>query len=88
MTPPWEALVALGSTAMFGQPEWLITLLLCGIVPLTLLAAYPLGAARDQRSQSTALGMRHVRTASSTARRHESGPARPSLWWPSACRCW
>ena len=35
------ALVALGSTAMFGQPEWLVTLLLCGVVPLTLLAAYP-----------------------------------------------
>jgi hypothetical protein len=43
VTPPWEALVALGSTAMFGQPEWLTTLLLCGVVPLTLLAAYPLG---------------------------------------------
>src|SRR4029450_4121984 len=43
VTPPWEALVALGSTAMFGQPEWLTTLILCGVVPLTLLAAYPLG---------------------------------------------
>ncbi|HEX5906367.1 MAG TPA: glycosyltransferase, partial [Propionibacteriaceae bacterium] len=42
VTPPWEALVALASTAMFGQPEWLITLLLCGVVPLSLLAAYPL----------------------------------------------
>ena len=42
MTPPWEALTALGSTVMFGQPEWFTTLLLCGIVPLTLLAAYPL----------------------------------------------
>jgi hypothetical protein len=28
---------------MFGQPEWLTTLILCGVVPLTLLAAYPLG---------------------------------------------
>ena len=42
VTPPWEALTALGSTAMLGQPEWLITLLLCGVVPLSLLAAYPL----------------------------------------------
>jgi GT2 family glycosyltransferase len=42
VTPPWEALTALGSTAMLGQPEWLITLLLCGVVPLALLAAYPL----------------------------------------------
>jgi GT2 family glycosyltransferase len=42
VTPPWEALAALGSTAMLGQPEWLTTLLLCGVVPLSLLAAYPL----------------------------------------------
>ena len=42
ITPPWEALTALGSTVTFGQPEWFSTLLLCGIVPLTLLAAYPL----------------------------------------------
>jgi GT2 family glycosyltransferase len=42
VTPPWEALTALGSTAMFGQPEWFTTLLLCGAVPLSLLAAYPL----------------------------------------------
>ena len=27
---------------MFGQPEWFSTLLLCGVVPLSLLAAYPL----------------------------------------------
>jgi GT2 family glycosyltransferase len=42
VTPPWEALTALGSTALLGQSEWLITLLLCGVVPLSLLAAYPL----------------------------------------------
>jgi GT2 family glycosyltransferase len=42
VTAPWEALIALAATAMFGQPEWLITLLLCGVVPLSLLAAYPL----------------------------------------------
>jgi GT2 family glycosyltransferase len=42
VTPPWEALAAVASTAMFGQPEWFTTLLLCGIVPLSLLAAYPL----------------------------------------------
>ena len=42
VTPPWEALTALGSTATFGQPEWFSTLLLCGVVPLSLLAAYPL----------------------------------------------
>ena len=42
VTPPWEALAALASTAMFGQPEWFTTLLLCGVVPLSLLAAYPL----------------------------------------------
>lgn len=42
VTPPWVALTALGSTALFGQPEWFVTLLICGAVPLTLLAAYPL----------------------------------------------
>ncbi|HVD82404.1 MAG TPA: glycosyltransferase [Propionibacteriaceae bacterium] len=42
VTPPWEALAALASTAVFGQPEWFTTLLLCGVVPLSLLAAYPL----------------------------------------------
>ena len=42
VTPPWEALAALASTALFGQPEWFTTLLLCGVVPLSLLAAYPL----------------------------------------------
>jgi GT2 family glycosyltransferase len=42
VTPPWEALAALASTAMFAQPEWFTTLLLCGVVPLSLLAAYPL----------------------------------------------
>ena len=42
VTPPWEALAAVASTAMFGQPEWFTTLLLCGVVPLSLLAAYPL----------------------------------------------
>jgi GT2 family glycosyltransferase len=42
VTPPWETLTALGSTAMLAQPEWFITLLLCGVVPLSLLAAYPL----------------------------------------------
>jgi GT2 family glycosyltransferase len=42
ITPPWVALTAIGSTALFGQPEWLTTLLICGAVPLSLLAAYPL----------------------------------------------
>jgi GT2 family glycosyltransferase len=42
VTPPWEALTALGSTVTFGQPELFTTLLVCGVVPLSLLAAYPL----------------------------------------------
>ncbi len=41
ISPPWLALVALGATFLAGQPEWLVTLLICGIVPLALLAAYP-----------------------------------------------
>ncbi|MCW2811825.1 MAG: hypothetical protein JWP61_2283 [Friedmanniella sp.] len=40
--PPWLALTALGSTVAAGQPEWFITLMLCGVVPLSLLAVYPL----------------------------------------------
>jgi GT2 family glycosyltransferase len=40
VSPPWLALVALGSTFVAGQPEWLVTVLICGIVPLSLLAAY------------------------------------------------
>jgi hypothetical protein len=41
ISPPWLALTAVGSTVLAGQPEWLSTLLLCGVVPLSLLAAYP-----------------------------------------------
>jgi hypothetical protein len=40
VSPPWLALVALGSTFVAGQPEWLVTVLICGIVPLSLVAAY------------------------------------------------
>ncbi len=41
ITPPWMALTALGSTLLAGQPEWFSTLLLCGVVPLAFLTAYP-----------------------------------------------
>ncbi|GAA2098761.1 glycosyltransferase [Microlunatus panaciterrae] len=40
-SPPWLGLVAVGATLTAGHPEWLVTLLLCGIVPLSLLSAYP-----------------------------------------------
>jgi GT2 family glycosyltransferase len=40
-SPPWLALVAVGSTLVLGRPEWLVTLLVCAVVPLTLLSAYP-----------------------------------------------
>jgi GT2 family glycosyltransferase len=40
-SPPWLAIMALGSTALAGQSEWLVTLLICGIVPLAMLAVYP-----------------------------------------------
>ena len=39
--PPWLAFLALGSTVLAGQPEWFVTLLLVGVVPLAFLAAYP-----------------------------------------------
>jgi GT2 family glycosyltransferase len=41
ISPPWLALAALGATLLAGQPEWFNTLLICGVVPLALLAAYP-----------------------------------------------
>ncbi len=40
--PPWLALMALGSTVLLGQPEWLVTVLLLGSVPLAYVAVYPL----------------------------------------------
>lgn len=41
ITPPWLALTALGSTVLAAQPEWFSTVLLCGVVPLAFLTAYP-----------------------------------------------
>ncbi len=41
ISPPWIALVALGSTVFAGQPEWFSTSAICGVVPLAFLAAYP-----------------------------------------------
>lgn len=43
-SPPWLAMTALGSTITLGQPEWFSTLLVCGVVPLSLLAVYPVAA--------------------------------------------
>jgi GT2 family glycosyltransferase len=40
--PPWLALMALGSTVLAGQPEWLASVLILGVVPLAFLAVYPL----------------------------------------------
>jgi GT2 family glycosyltransferase len=40
-SPPWLAFVALGSTLLAGQPDWLSTVLICGIVPLAMFAVYP-----------------------------------------------
>ncbi|HEX8487486.1 MAG TPA: glycosyltransferase, partial [Propionibacteriaceae bacterium] len=39
--PPWLALVALGSTVFLGRPEWFVTVLLCAVVPISLVTAYP-----------------------------------------------
>ena len=43
-SPPWLAITALGSTITLGQPEWFSTLLLCAVVPLSLLAVYPVAS--------------------------------------------
>ncbi len=40
--PPWLALMALGSTILAGQPEWLVSTLVLGVVPLAYLTVYPL----------------------------------------------
>jgi hypothetical protein len=39
-TPPWEALLGVFSLITAGQPEWLVSFLVVGCVPLTWLAAY------------------------------------------------
>jgi GT2 family glycosyltransferase len=43
-SPPWLAVTALGSTITLGRPEWFTTLLICGVVPLALLASYPVAS--------------------------------------------
>jgi hypothetical protein len=50
-SPPWLAWMALGSTVLAGRPEWFVTSLICGIVPLALLTAYPVARRfiNDQR---------------------------------------
>ena len=40
-SPPWLALAAVGSTVLAGRPDWFSTLLVCAVVPLSLLVAYP-----------------------------------------------
>ena len=40
-SPPWLALMAVGSTVFVGRPELFVTVLLCAVVPLSLVAAYP-----------------------------------------------
>ncbi len=50
-SPPWLALTAIGSTVLGGQPEWFVSVLICGVVPLALLTAYPVAqrAINDRR---------------------------------------
>lgn len=40
-SPPWLTVVAIGSTLLAGRPEWFVTVLLCAVVPISLIAAYP-----------------------------------------------
>ncbi|MFL6027654.1 MAG: glycosyltransferase [Friedmanniella sp.] len=49
--PPWLALTAVASTVLAGRPEWVTTLLICAVVPLSLLVAYPVvrRAVHDRR---------------------------------------
>ncbi|HEY9290326.1 MAG TPA: glycosyltransferase family 2 protein, partial [Microlunatus sp.] len=39
---PWTGLIALAGTVFVGQPEWLVTVLMLGTVPLGLISVYPL----------------------------------------------
>jgi len=50
-SPPWLAITALAASVLVGRPEWAVTLLLCAVVPLTLLTAYPVvrRCLRDRR---------------------------------------
>ena len=73
--PPWLALMALGSTILLGQPEWLVTLLLCGVVPLALIAVYPACCGRHRRPPGAAVGRGQLRAAAGLAGRDEPGPA-------------
>lgn len=41
-TAPWTGLVAAAGTIFFGRPEWLISVLVIGTVPLAMLTSYPL----------------------------------------------
>ncbi|SDT08559.1 glycosyltransferase [Microlunatus soli] len=41
-TAPWTGIIAAAGTLFVGHPEWLITVLLIGTVPLGLLSVYPL----------------------------------------------
>ena len=40
-SPPWLVLAAVASTVLAGRPEWFTTLMVCAVVPLALLVAYP-----------------------------------------------
>lgn len=39
LAPPWTAWVALGSTLTFGRPEWFVTLVVLGAMPLCFVAS-------------------------------------------------
>lgn len=41
-TAPWTGLMAAAGTIFFGHPEWMVTVLLVGTVPLGLVSIYPL----------------------------------------------
>ncbi len=38
---PWLGLLFLASGVLLGHPDWLLTVLICGVVPLSLLSGYP-----------------------------------------------
>ena len=87
ISPPWIALVALGSTVFAGQPEWFSTSAICGVVPLAFLAAYPVTrrVINDRRLRLWVAGTYALLPVLLGA----TNQGRLGLACsPSGCRCW
>ena len=73
--PPWLALMALGSTVLAGQPEWLVTAAALRGGPARADRGLPGAPLGDRRPAGPAVGRGQLRAAPGLARRHQPGPA-------------